>query len=43
MPVHILDMRLYTSGCHTIGVHGQDVLFNVLADTSLVFQHLRPK
>ena len=41
MPVDILDMGLDVAGGHPFGVHGQDFLFDVLADAGLVlFQHL---
>ena len=37
-------MGLNIAGCHTLGVHGQDFLLNVLTDAGLVlFQYLRLK
>ena len=42
--VNILDMGLNIAGGHTLGVHGQDFLLNVLTDAGLVlFQYLRLK
>src|SRR5699024_4616491 len=43
-PIDVLDMSLNIAGGHALGVHGQDLLLNVLADAGLaLFQHLRLK
>ena len=40
-PIDVLDMALNIAGGHALGVHGQDLFFNVLADAGLtLFQHL---
>ena len=39
--VDVLNVSFNIAGGHTLGVHGQDFLLNVLADAGLVlFQHL---
>src|SRR5699024_4231027 len=43
-PIDVLDMSLNIAGGHALGVHGQDLFLNVLADAGLtLFQHLRLK
>ena len=42
--VDIADMLLNIRSCHALGIHGQDLFLNVLADAGLVlFQKLRLK
>src|SRR5699024_6191209 len=40
-PIDVLDMGLNIAGGYALGVHGQDLFLNVLADAGLtLFQHL---
>ena len=39
-----MNMRFNVPGCHTLGIHGQDLLLDILAHAGLVlFQQLRLK